>query len=94
MSADIIELNDRRSRVSKYVACMDCGHDWEAKAPDGTTALKCPSCGSMSGGVVNPEDAEFFKDFMGRADGNETWHKRMAVLINAKKMIDKGEYTP
>jgi hypothetical protein len=48
----------------------------------------------MSGGVVNPHDAEFFKDFMSRADGNETWHKRMKVLITAKRMIDKGEYTP
>jgi hypothetical protein len=48
----------------------------------------------MSGVVVNPHDAEFFRDFMSRADGNETWHKRMKVLINGKDMIDKGEYTP
>ena len=94
MSADIIELSDRRPHVKKYVACMDCGHDWSAAAPVCTTAFQCPSCGSMSGVVVNPEDGEFFKDFMDRADGNETWHKRMAVLINANNMIDKGEYTP
>ena len=94
MSADIIDLSSRRLHVSKYVACMDCGHDWAAEAPAGTASFECPSCGSMSGGVVNPHDAEFFKDFMGRADGNETWHKRMKVLITAKRMIDKGEYTP
>jgi len=94
MSADIIDLSDRRPHVSKYVACMDCGHDWEAAAPVGTASFQCPSCGSMSGCVVNPHDAEFFKNFMGRADGNETWHKRMKVLITAKRIIDKGEYTP
>jgi hypothetical protein len=48
----------------------------------------------MSGCVVNPHDAEFFKDFMSRADGNAHWNRRMAVLINAKHMIDEGEYTP
>ena len=91
---NIINIDDRRPHVSKYVACMDCGSDWEAVAPAGTTAFKCFSCGSMSGVVVNPEDGEFFKDFMSRADGNVHWNRRMAVLINAKHMIDKGEYTP
>ena len=91
---NIINLNDRRPHVSKYVACMDCGLDWATDAPVGTTAFKCTSCGSMSGVVVDPHDGEFFKDFMGRADGNGPWNRRMAVLINAKKMIDKGEYTP
>ena len=91
---NIIDLNDRRPHVSKYVACMDCGHDWAAAAPVGTTCFECPSCGSMSGGVVNPHDAEFFKEFMSRADGKAHLNKRVAVLINAKGMIDKGAYTP
>ena len=91
---NIINLNDRRPHVSKYVACMDCGRDWATDAPVGTTAFKCTSCGSMSGVVVDPNDAEFFKDFMGRADGNAHWNRRMAVLINAKRMIDNGAYKP
>ena len=94
MSADIIDLSDRRPHVGKYVACMDCGHDWAAAAPVGTASFQCPSCGSMSGCVVNPHDAEFFKDFMSRADGNAHWNRRMAVLITARRMIDEGEYTP
>ena len=91
---NIINLNDRRPHVGKYVACMDCGHDWATEAPDGTTSFECPSCGSMSGVVVDPNDAEFFKDFMGRADGNAHLNRRMAVLINAKNMIDSGAYKP
>jgi len=94
VSADVIDLSSRRPHVSKYVACMDCGHDWATAAPVGAAAFECPSCGSMCGVVVDPHDGEFFKEFMAGADGNETWHKRMKVLITAKRMIDKGEYTP
>ena len=53
---NIINLNDRRPHVGKYVACMDCGRDWATDAPGWhNVRSNARLVGSMSGVVVDPE---------------------------------------
>ena len=96
MTADIISLDDKRPHINTYAACMDCGHDWVAVAPVGTKSFHCPKCASERGVVVDPNDEEFFKEFItgGEGDATKNWNRRMTVLLNAKRMIDRGDYTP
>ena len=39
---------------------------------------------------------EFFKEFLtgGKGDATKNWNRRMTVLLNAKRMIERGDYTP
>jgi DNA-directed RNA polymerase subunit RPC12/RpoP len=56
---EVIEL--RRStddqegqHLSGVARCLDCGHEWPAAAPLGTTWLECPECHNKKGAFKYP----------------------------------------
>lgn len=62
MTDKIINLDevrrDKEPHLSGRAMCLNCGHDWQAVAPIGTTRLECPECGLHKGafrGTMEPE---------------------------------------
>lgn len=51
--AEIIDFarakEDREPHASGLARCLECGHEWHAIAPVGTTQLECSECKTMKG---------------------------------------------
>lgn len=92
MPDNVIRLDDHRPHVSAYVACLDCGKDWFAAAPEDVVHFECPSCLKMSGVVVTPSSAEFINAFMRKAKRKADVQHRTMVILNAQRMIDAGAF--
>jgi hypothetical protein len=48
---------ERSPHLSGEARCLQCGHEWAAVSPVGTTVLECPSCRLPKGvfrGLVTP----------------------------------------
>ena len=83
---EVIDMTERLPHGAHYVACMVCAHDWVAVVPErGSWPLECPKCGGASGENVAFSDVEWFKRFM----TGENYHKRMMVLLNAKRITQQ-----
>ena len=45
----VINIDDYRPHMSGPVRCIQCGHEWDAIAPIGTSELQCPECLTYKG---------------------------------------------
>jgi len=85
--SEIINLDDQRPHVTRYVACISCGKDWVATVDARAEGmLECPECGALAGDVVSTTDTDFFQRFTGAAKGKKDQRKRTLVLLNAQRM--------
>lgn len=89
--SNVVSLDEHRPHNASYVACMDCGHDWPCVHPPEVVDFECPNCGHMTGEIVAPGDAEWFKRFMD-TDDKEQQQRRTMILLNAQRMIDGGTF--
>ena len=59
--AEIIDLTKAREARTPHMTgpakCLDCGHEWTAVAPTGTTWMVCPACGLQRGRFAYPAEA-------------------------------------
>lgn len=83
----LVNIDEYRAHTARYVACMECAHDWTAVAPSNTGSLECPSCGAMAGEAVRTGDLSWFKRFIDRTDlSSDQIRRRTVVLLNARRM--------
>lgn len=55
---DVIDLDAQRPHSRGPARCLQCGHTWEAVAPEGMTRIDCPACQCHTGvwdGLFNQE---------------------------------------
>lgn len=58
--AEIVQLHKPIEETNHLVGtakCLDCGIEWKAVAPVGTTHLECPNCATSRGVLAGPVDA-------------------------------------
>lgn len=44
MTAEVVNLSERRPHNAGEARCLNCKHEWAAVAPVGATWLECPEC--------------------------------------------------
>jgi len=57
---DLIQMDDYRTGwLSGIAKCFQCGHNWVAVCPTGTTPwIQCPNCEAMKGFLIHPVEKE------------------------------------
>jgi DNA-directed RNA polymerase subunit RPC12/RpoP len=45
----VVSLDEFRPHMTGTAVCMNCRHEWQAVAPQGTPVLECPECRCFKG---------------------------------------------
>lgn len=53
--SNVVNLAERRPRLTGRARCLACRHEWQAVCPVGVVfGLECSACGAEKGIILNP----------------------------------------